>query len=274
MRTQYQIAAGLHAETCPDACLGDCSLFEEILAALREQSLLTRAACAQELEERAKRWRITRPESLNCAAAIRNGLASMFAALALLAWVQAPVSADERSVNPGVNIIDQGGTRRVIGDAYSPVTIRNWFFDLNLEANDWPHGPQLLDAAAISSINRLDGTTTPASFYGFELVGSRSRRSYSLPSVRGTRAIRGQEITLWDEHMPWESPHDADRWTGLGIYAESGPEGIGRRLGTGLVIGGSVGWQTPLLIVDEHGRAIFEVRGDGTVLVRGRPLNP
>ena len=195
-------------------------------------------------------------------------LVAVTAILAGLAW------GDERSVSPGVNIIDQGGTRTITGNATSPVTVRNWFFDLNLDANDWPHGSQLLDVAAMSSINRLGGSTTPMSFYGLELVVFRDRTSYSLPSVGGTRAIRGQEITLWDEHMPWESPHDADRWTGLGIYSTYAASGIGRPLGVGLVIGGPAGWQSPLLILDTQGRAIFEVRGDGRVFIRGQEINP
>jgi len=182
--------------------------------------------------------------------------------------------ADERSVNPGVNIIDQGGTRTITGDAQSPVTIRNWYFDLDLNANDWPHSPQLLDAAAISSINTLGGNTTPYQFWGFELGIHRNRNSYSLPSVGGTNTIRGIEVSLWDEHMPWESPHDADRWRGVGIYSVVGPSGIARRLGTGLEIGGTAGWDVPFIVRDTSGNSLFEVRGDGRVFVRGRELMP
>ena len=185
-------------------------------------------------------------------------------ALALL-LVAAPGRADERSVNPGQNIIDQGGTRTITGDAASPVTIRNWFFDLILDANDWPHGPQLLDAAAVSSINVLSGPTTPRSFYGFELAVSRTRAATSLPHVGGANAIRGMEITLHDDHDVWETPHDADRWTGLGIYAHQG-----RTLGVGLAIGGAAGFDRPLVIVGRDGREVFGIDRDGTLYLHGR----
>lgn len=201
----------------------------------------------------------------------RHVLWPMVVILALMASL-APAYGDERSVNPGINIIDQGGTRNITGDATSPVTIRNWFFDLNLDANDWPHGPQLLDAAAISSINVLGGTTTPMSFYGLELQVERTRAATSLPQgtgwVPGARAIRGQEITLIDRHMPWETPHDALAWRGLGIYAPMPADGIGRMLGTGLEIGGTAGWEDALTIVGPDNLAKLRIKGDGQVHIR------
>ena len=186
--------------------------------------------------------------------------------LAILLALSTPAWAEDVQIGT-TNIINQGSTRTVRGNALSPVTIRNWFFDLDLLANDWPHGPHLLDVAAVSSINVLGASTTPRSFYGIELAVTRTRDSYSLPHVGGANAIRGMYITLLDEHDYWESPHDADRWTGLGIYAHQG-----RRLGTGLVIGGAAGFDQPFVILGRDGREMFRVDGEGTVYLHGRAL--
>ena len=189
--------------------------------------------------------------------------------LLLAASADAQVAVDNQHVSGGGGpaIINHGNGTRITGSTDAPTTVRNTIFDLDLGLNDWPNGPQLIDAASISSINTLSGSTTPRSFYGFELAVTRTRASYSLPHVGGANAIRGMEITLHDDHDPWETPHDTDRWTGLGIYAHQG-----RRLGTGLVIGGAVGFDQPFVILGRDGREMFRVDGAGTVYLHGRAL--
>lgn len=189
--------------------------------------------------------------------------------LAPAAPAQVAVTDQHISGGGGPAIINHGGGTLLTGDVWNPTTIRNWIFDLDLGINDWPHGPQLLDAASMSSINRLSAATTPMSYYGFELAVFRDRTAYSLAHpggmthVPGARAIRGQEIMMWDAHMPWETPHDAAAWRGLGIYAHMPADGIGRRLGTGLEIGGSAGWDRALHIVAPDGTTRFLVDGAG-----------
>lgn len=207
------------------------------------------------------------------------GIVTTIVALVLgsLSWTWAqelPHQDIHISGGGGPAIISHGGATRITGYTDAPTTVRATIFDLDLGLNDWPHGPQLLDAASMSSINRLSASTTPMSYYGFELAVFRDRTSYSLPAVGGSRAIRGQEIMMWDAHMPWETPHDAAAWRGLGIYAHIPNDGIGRRLGTGLEIGGNAGWDLPFVVRDTEGNSLFEVRGDGRVFIRGRELNP
>ena len=74
VRTQHQIAHEVHADICllnglcgPEPCPN----FEQILAALREQSLLTRAQVIEELEARARRWPMYAKEVRGCIEAIR-----------------------------------------------------------------------------------------------------------------------------------------------------------------------------------------------------------
>ena len=181
------------------------------------------------------------------------------------ALAQIAVSNQHVSGGGGPAIINHGNGTRITGYTDAPTTVRNTMFDLDLGLNDWPNGPQLIDAASMSSINTLSASTTPRSFYGFELAVTRTRDSYSLPHVGGAQAIRGMEITLSDLHDFWETPHDTDRWTGLGIYAQDG-----RQLGTGLAIGGSAGFAQPLVILDRQNRVVFRIDGDGGVFVLGR----
>lgn len=82
MRTQHQIASELHenlgheeGQSCPWRDVTTCAVFEDILAALREQSLLTRAAIVGELKDWAKRWPINKSAVLGCAEAIRVEMA-------------------------------------------------------------------------------------------------------------------------------------------------------------------------------------------------------
>ena len=169
-----------------------------------------------------------------------------------------------------------GGVQaRVHGEAHGPLTIRSVVADLQLSVSDWPHGPQLIDAAAFSSINVLDAATTPMSFYGVEVDVRRTGNTWSLPAgsgwVPGARAIRGGEITLSDERMPWEPPHDAGAFRGLGVYAQM-PGPIGRRLGTGIEIGGSAGWEKSLHVVDTRGETVLIVDEQGILLRAGGRL--
>ena len=65
MRTQHQIANELHdlAQECP-------LTLDDVLAALHEQSQLTRAQVVTELEAWAKRWPMNKNVVLGCAQAI------------------------------------------------------------------------------------------------------------------------------------------------------------------------------------------------------------
>ena len=87
MRAQHQIASELHERICHDGgpgCPaeqaihedGPCSDAEDILAALREQSRLTRAQIVTELEDWAKRWPMNKSVVLRCAQEIRLALES------------------------------------------------------------------------------------------------------------------------------------------------------------------------------------------------------
>ena len=75
MRTQHQIASELHALVCPEDYIHDaegCPTLEDILAALREQSLVTRAAIVTDLENFARRWWMEKRMILACAEMIRS----------------------------------------------------------------------------------------------------------------------------------------------------------------------------------------------------------
>ena len=81
MRTQHQIASELHenlgheeGQSCPWVDVTTCAVFGDILAALREQSLLTRAAIVGELEDWAKRWPMNKSVVLGCAKEIQLDL--------------------------------------------------------------------------------------------------------------------------------------------------------------------------------------------------------
>ena len=78
MRTQHQIASELHGNLghederqCPWSDVTNCDVFMDIVAALREQSRLTRAQIVVELQERAARWPINKSVVLGSAEAIR-----------------------------------------------------------------------------------------------------------------------------------------------------------------------------------------------------------
>ena len=78
MRTQHQIASELHENlghederSCRWSDTTNCDVFVDIVAALREQSQLTRTAIVAELQERAARWPINKSAVLGCAEAIR-----------------------------------------------------------------------------------------------------------------------------------------------------------------------------------------------------------
>ena len=79
MRTQHQIASELHSnlghgdeEPCQWSDPTSCPVFEDIVAALREQSLLTRAAIVGELEDWATRWPMNKSVVLGCAKRIQQ----------------------------------------------------------------------------------------------------------------------------------------------------------------------------------------------------------
>ena len=74
MRTQHQIADEVHADICPlnGPCepAEPCPNFEQVLDALREQDLLTRAQIIEELETWARRWPMYK-DTQRCIDAIR-----------------------------------------------------------------------------------------------------------------------------------------------------------------------------------------------------------
>ena len=78
MRTQHQIASELHenlgheeGQSCRWRDVTNCAVFGDILAALREQSRLTRAAVVAELEDWAKRWPMNKSVVLGCTKVIQ-----------------------------------------------------------------------------------------------------------------------------------------------------------------------------------------------------------
>ena len=77
MRTQHQIASELHALVCPEDHIHDaagCPTLDDLLAALHEQSRLTRAQVVAELKDWAKRWPMNKSVVLGCVQHVLFGL--------------------------------------------------------------------------------------------------------------------------------------------------------------------------------------------------------